>query len=240
MLNKDKFVPLFGDWWEKIEPFFEKGGFDEIYTYLKMRGGKGYHIFPEVSKTYRAFRETPLASLNAVVMGMCPYHNRINGIPVADGLLMGCSNHDHYVAPSLDQYYNAIEEEFKEGLCLPCIRTGDLTYLSSQGVLLLNAALTVEEEKAGSHNPIWKPFIEYLFLEVIGYTEAPVVLMGEKAQFFYGFLGILQWSFCISHPASASYKGQKWSSENAFHGVNKVLEDQGKPHIQWIMDDPPF
>lgn len=153
---------------------------------------------------------------------------------------MGCSNHEKYISPSLDQYYSAIETEFEEGLCLPCIKTGDLSFLSSQGVLMLNTALTVEMGKPGSHNPIWKEFISFLFSSVIGYMDVPVILLGKEAEHFYGHLGILQWHFSLPHPASASYKGNKWDTEGVFTKVNKILKDKGQDEISWILETAPF
>lgn len=240
MIQKDKFKPLLGDWYEKLEPLFDNGEMQKIYSFLKERGDKGHKIFPRPQQTFRAFTETPLSNVKVVMMGMCPYHNVHDNIPVADGLLMGCSNHEKYISPSLEQYYNAVETEFEEGLCLPCIRTGDVSFLSHQGVLMLNAALTVEMGKPGSHNPVWKEFISYLFCEIIGFLDCPVVLLGKEAEHFYGYLGILQWHFSLSHPASASYKGQKWDSEGVFTKVNKILTDKGEDPIKWILDTPPF
>lgn len=240
MIDKNKFKPLFGDWWEKVEPLFDNGEMDRIYSMIKKRSNSGYKIFPKYDQTLRCFTETPLSNLSVVMMGMCPYHTTIDNIPVADGLMMSCSNHEGYIAPSLDQFYNGIEEEFKDGLCLPCVRTGNLDFLAKQGVLLLNAALTVEMGKPGSHNKLWEAFTTHLIGEVIGNTNVPVILLGREAERFYPYLAPFQWYFLLSHPASASYKGDVWKTDGVFTKVNTILKNQGKPEIQWILDSPPF
>lgn len=86
MIEKEKFRPLLGDWFFHLEPLFDNGEMDKIYAYLKERGNKGHKIFPHPSKTFRAFTETPYSNTKVVMMGMCPYHNLHDNIPVADGL----------------------------------------------------------------------------------------------------------------------------------------------------------
>jgi uracil-DNA glycosylase len=238
-LNKDKFVPLFGDWWPVIEPFFTMGGFDPIYEQLKKDSRRGKKIAPLSSDVYRCFIETPINELKVVILGMCPYHSLMNGMPVADGLLMGCSVTGK-LQPSLEQFYNAVEEDLYNGLNLRANKHADVSYLANQGVLMLNAALTTEMNKAGSHLKIWEPFTKYVFENAIAPSRVPVVFLGKEASKFKRYMAPLTWGFELSHPASASYKNTQWSSEKTFTKLNRIMIDEKRQLINWMNIDPPF
>jgi uracil-DNA glycosylase len=235
-LNKDKFAPLFGDWWSIIEPFFDMGGFDPIYEQLKKDSKRGKKIAPLSSDVYRCFRETPINELRVVILGLCPYHSLIDGKPVADGLLMGCSVTGK-IQPSLEQFYGALEEDLFNGLNLRAKKHADVTYLAKQGVLMLNAALTTEINKAGSHLKIWEPFTKYIFENAIAPSRVPVIFLGKEASKFKRYMAPLTWGFELSHPASASYKNTQWSSEKVFSKVNRMLADDNKGIIYWLDED---
>ena len=91
MLNWESFSEKLGTWAYKIKPFFDAGGFEPIYNFLKEESKAGKKITPDSKDTFRCFRETPLPPLKCVMMGLCPYHSEHHGKLVADGLLMGCS-----------------------------------------------------------------------------------------------------------------------------------------------------
>lgn len=237
MLNKENFKAKFGTWFDEVEVLFDNGVMETIHKELKDQSNKGLTITPHHSNTYRCFLETPKESLRVVMMGYCPYHSVVDNKLVADGLLMGCSNHKSYIAPSLQNYYEAIEEEFKEGLCLPCIQQGDMTYLCNQGVLMFNSSLTTVVGTPGAHTELWRPFTEHM-MEVFNRLTVPIIFLGNDAW---------QYSDCnnlhhkLSHPASVSYSGAgKWNSQGVFKKVNEKLEDWYQKPIQWILETPPF
>lgn len=221
-------------WHEKLRPFIESEKCDDIYKFLKTESGRGKKIAPLSSNVYRCFLETPLNELKVVLMGMCPYHTAKNGVPVADGLLMGCSVTDK-LQPSLEQFYGAIEKDVYGGLNLTHVKEPDVSYLAKQGVLMLNAALTTEINKAGSHINLWEPFTKYLIEEVIGYTGVPIIFLGKDAARYKKYVPPFTWTFTLSHPASASYKNTEWDSEGTFTKVNKILKENNNHHIEWLM-----
>jgi uracil-DNA glycosylase len=221
-------------WHEKLRPFIESEKCDDIYKFLKTESGRGKKIAPLSSNVYRCFLETPLNELKMVLMGMCPYHTAKNGVPVADGLLMGCSV-TNKLQPSLEQFYGAIEKDVYNGLNLTHIKEPDVSYLAKQGVLMLNAALTTEINKAGSHINLWEPFTKYLIEEVIGYTGVPIIFLGKDAARYKKYVPPFTWTFVLSHPASASYKNTEWDSEGTFTKVNKILKENNNHHIEWLM-----
>jgi len=172
---KNSFHP---SWWNKIKPFIESPECDKIYEFLKIEGKRGKKIAPISSLTYRAFLETPLDECKVVIMGLCPYHSAKNNVLIADGLALSCSISDS-LQPSLEKFYEGIENELYNGLALNHKKSPDLSYLAKQGVLLFNAALTTEFGKAGSHLEIWEPFTKYVIEIALGYTGIPVVFLGK-------------------------------------------------------------
>ncbi len=175
----EKFKDQFHESWHaKVRPFIESEQCDKIYEFLKKESKRGKKIAPLSSNVFRAFRETSLDNLKVVMMGMCPYHTSIGGEYVADGLLMGCSITGK-LQPSLEQFYKAIERELYEDVKHE--KTPDVRYLASQGVLMLNAALTTEINKAGSHIALWEPFTRYLFENVLDTAGVPIIFLGKDA-----------------------------------------------------------
>ena len=236
----EKFKDQFDEsWHDKMRPFIESKECDEIYEFLKKESKRGKKIAPLSSNTFRAFRETKLTDLAVVMMGMCPYHTFKNGEPVADGLLMGCSITDQ-LQPSLSKFYDGLETELYNGLNLNMRKKPDVSYLANQGVLMVNAALTTEMNKAGSHIAIWEPFTKYLFENIINYTGVPIIFLGKDAARCERFTAPMAWTFTVSHPASASYKQMDWDTEGVFTKVNKILKQNNNIEIDWLDVNPPF
>ena len=210
-------------WHRKIKPFIESAECDKIYEFLKKEGGRGKKIAPLSSNTFRCFLETPFDDLKAIMVGMCSYHTFKNDQPIADGLLMGCSVTEQ-LQPSLEKFYEAIEKELYDGVNVNYHKNPDVSYLAQQGVLMLNAGLTVEMGKAGSHNLLWEPFMKYLFEEVLDVLRVPIIFLGKEATKIERYVAPFTWTFKVSHPASASYTGSEWDSEGVFRKVNKILK----------------
>jgi uracil-DNA glycosylase len=234
----EKFKDQFHESWHaKVRPFIESEQCDKIYEFLKKESKRGKKIAPLSSNVFRAFRETSLDNLKVVMMGMCPYHTSIGGEYVADGLLMGCSITGK-LQPSLEQFYKAIERELYEDVKHE--KTPDVRYLANQGVLMLNAALTTEINKAGSHIALWEPFTRYLFEHVLDTAGVPIIFLGKDAAKYERYVPPFTWSFTLSHPASASYKNTDWDTEGVFGKVNKILKDNNNYKIWWLYEEPPF
>lgn len=234
-LFKDQFHE---SWHAKMKPFIESEECDNIYKYLKAESKRGKKIAPLSSAVYRCFRETTLDNLKVVMIGMCPYHTFLNGMPVADGLLMGCSITEK-LQPSLDKFYDGVERELYDGLNLAYVKNPDVAYLANQGVLMYNAALTTEMNKAGSHIELWEPFTKYVLEEIVTPTGVPVIFLGKDAAKYEKYTGPFSWNFILTHPASAAYKQSDWNTEGVFGKVNKVLKDNNNFEIEWL-DKVPF
>jgi uracil-DNA glycosylase len=249
-LNWELFSPLFGDWSSRFKPFFDEGNFDSIYDRLKKDSLRGKRVAPLSTNVFRCFKETSINDVKVIVVGISPYHtftgwtNRFlpgadvtkesKIIPVADGLCLSCSVTGR-LQPSLIQWYSACEGELNYGE--ESVRNPDLLYLAKQGVLLLNAGLTVEEGKPCGHNALWEPFMKYLFEEVLVTNGVPVILLGKEAQKLKRYIMPFTWIFELSHPASASYANVQWNSNQVFTNCNKILKDNNQNFIQWIQTE---
>jgi len=226
---------LHSSWHRKLRPWIESEECDKIYEFLKKESRRGKHISPLSSNVWRAFRETTYDNLNVVFMGLSPYHTFRNGAPVCNGLLMDCSI-TGYLQPSLEKFYDAMERDLCNGLDVNMIKDPNLSYLAHQGVLLINASLTCEKNKPGSHFQIklWEPFIIYLLQEVLSDVRCPIVFLGEKASRYKKYVAPLTWVFELRHPASAAYNDTEWDSENIFNKINKILKDSNGTEIKWL------
>jgi uracil DNA glycosylase len=239
-MNWENFKGAFHEsWHEKIRPFIESEECDKIYAFLKSESKRGKKIAPLSMNTFRCFKETSLDDLKVVLMGLCPYHTFIQGNPVADGLLMGCTVTGK-LQPTLEQFYGGIEREMFNGLCLDMIKDPDVSYLAHQGVLMLNAALTTEMNKAGSHLALWEPFIKYLYENIINETQVPTIYLGKDASRYKKYCAPFTWQFELSHPAAASYKGTDWDTEGVFGKANAIIWENTKDCIQWLRIEKPF
>jgi uracil DNA glycosylase len=134
-MNWDKFKDQFHPSWHRfMQPFIESEACDNIYKFLKVESKRGRQIAPLSQNVFRCFQETSYDDLKLIMVGMCPYHSTKKGQCVADGLLMGCST-TGVLQPSLQKFYDGIEKELHNGLCVTCERTADV--LSSQIIVSL-------------------------------------------------------------------------------------------------------
>lgn len=236
---KDFFHP---SWWEKIQPFIESKECDKIYEFLKKEARRGKKLAPPSHLTYRAFLETPLSDLKAVLLSYCPYHSFINGLPVADGLAFSCSVTGKQ-QPSLSKFIEGIENDVYSGLNLNYDKNlTDLTYLAKQGVLLWNSALTVEMNKPGSHQELWLPFTKYVLEHCLSYTGVPIVFIGKDAQIYEKCVSPLTHGhiFKLEHPAFAARMDQEWETKGVFTKINQIVKQNNNYEIDWLNEKPPF
>jgi uracil DNA glycosylase len=138
MLKFEHFKDQFDESWHKwVKPIIESEKFNEAFSKLKL-DGKTKTIIPssKSGNLFRIFREVKYNDMVAVVVGLSPYNVIIDGVEVADGIALSCSN-TMKEQPSLTQWYNAMEKEFGE-----IVRNPDLSYLTKQGILMYNYSLS--------------------------------------------------------------------------------------------------
>lgn len=236
-LDQKNFMPLFGSWWHKIKPFFEDGSMDKIYEYIKARSKQGVKIIPDSKNVFRAFEECPIDELKCVIVVDYIYPFILNGNSVADGLALSCGI-TKYPQMHLDKWYLALEQEFDNGLCLPCIKNPDLTFLANNGVLLLSLGLTCELNKPNSHIFLWKPFIQYLFEEVLDVHGIPILLIGENSHKLEKYINPFNTIFKLP----SIEENKDWNSQDSFREINKLLKRKFNETINWFdtPEEAPF
>jgi uracil-DNA glycosylase len=236
-----KFEHLLGSWGESLKPFIESAACDRIYATLKTEAKRGKTICPVSAETYRAFYETPMSDLRVIFLMQDPYPWEKFGTLVADGIAMSCSHHKT-AQPSLDKFYEAIEEDVYDGLTLKRFPSLDLKYLCNQGVMMLNSSLTCELNKTNSHFELWKPFTTFLFEEVLTQFKGKliIVLCGEHSHYYERFINPLQhYLFKLEHPAHAARRERKWVHDHIFRKINTLVAEHKQSTIEW-MEELPF
>jgi uracil-DNA glycosylase len=139
-------------WKEVLTEEFNKPYFEEIVTFIKDEKLKGKIIYPPGNKIFEAFRLTPFNQVKVVILGQDPYHNPNEAMGLSFSVPQGIR-----VPPSLQNIF----KELSNDLQLPIPKHGNLTKWAEQGVLLLNACLTVEHGIAASHQAIgWQTFTD--------------------------------------------------------------------------------
>ncbi len=162
-------------WAEKIGPELKKPYMTALSTFLQERERAGGVIYPPRGEILNALALTPFDAVRVVIIGQDPYH----GAGQAHGLSFSVKRGVR-IPPSLRNIYKEIESDF--GVTMPA--HGDLTNWARQGVLLLNATLTVEEGQAGAHqNKGWEKFTDAIIRAVNDNHEHVVfMLWGAYAQ----------------------------------------------------------
>ncbi|MDF2946684.1 MAG: uracil-DNA glycosylase [Bacillales bacterium] len=155
------------DWKQLIKRENVKGYFQDLIKVIDQQY-KEFTVYPKQENIFNALIQTSLEDVKVVILGQDPYHN----INQANGLAFSV-NSDEKIPPSLRNILKEVKEDNGNSI-LSC---GDLTQWSKQGVLLLNAALTVREGEPESHKKIgWEIFTDEVIREVNNKTQ-PVVFM---------------------------------------------------------------
>ena len=158
---------LGNSWDEKLKAEIEKPYFNEIRNTL-LREYKTHTIYPPKNEILAAFQNTAFEDVKVVIIGQDPYH----GEGQANGLAFSV-NKGIALPPSLQNIYKALEYD----LGIKPAQSGDLTPWAKQGVLLLNASLTVQEGNPMSHSKIgWDIFTDAV-IKMLNESNQPIVFM---------------------------------------------------------------
>ena len=145
-------VKIEQSWKELLKEEFSKGYFLQIAAHLKTEKATGATVYPPGQFIFHAFEKTPVNKLKVVIIGQDPYH----GPGQAHGLCFSVNDGIDF-PPSLRNIF----KELKNDLGKEIPRSGNLFDWAKQGVLLLNATLTVRANQAGSHqNKGWEQFTD--------------------------------------------------------------------------------
>jgi len=161
-------------WLERLSEEFQSPYFSELKIFL-LQEKKNYRIYPPGSDIFAAFNYTPFEKVKVVILGQDPYH----GVGQANGLCFSVKD-EIVQPPSLRNIF----KELKNDLGYEVPQSGNLEKWARQGVLLLNATLTVRANQAGSHqNRGWEQFTDKVIFSLSEIKEQLVfILWGKYAQ----------------------------------------------------------
>ncbi len=216
---------LEGAWAEALAAEFHKDYYRELYKFIRQEYASKT-IYPPSDKLFTALHLTPLESVRVVILGQDPYHEPGQAMGMSFSVPEGVE-----IPPSLKNIYKEIHEDIGERIP----ETGDLTRWARQGVLLLNAVLTVRAHQANSHKGKgWEQFTDAIIRAVDG-QDRPIVflLWGRNARDKKELIRnpehlVLE----AAHPSPLSaYNG--FFGCRHFSKCNKFLEAHGAEGIIW-------
>ena len=219
-------IKLKKDWLEFLEPEFEQPYMQSLKSFLQKEKDAGHVVYPKSADIFNALNTTRFKDIKIVIIGQDPYH----GEGQAHGLSFSVPNGVR-LPPSLKNIYKEIESEY--GYKMPL--TGDLTGWAEQGVLLLNATLTVQATLAGSHQKKgWEQFTDAIIRAINDRAEHVVfMLWGSYAQKKGAFIDRKKHLVLESvHPSPLSaHRG--FLGNGHFKSANDYLEKHGRMPVDW-------
>jgi uracil-DNA glycosylase len=220
-------IQIHPSWKAFLKPEFEKEYFKNLTEFVKEEYDNGT-VYPEQKNIFRAFEVCPLDEVKVVILGQDPYH----GAGLANGL---CFSVEHGVGipPSLKNIYKELQADL--GVEPPM--HGDLSAWGKQGVLLLNATLSVRAGQAASHQKKgWEDFTDAVIEKLSEAKENLVfILWGSYAQNKGAHIDRSKHLLIESaHPSPlAAYRG--FFNSKPFSRSNEYLAAKGLKLIDWSL-----
>lgn len=213
-------------WKELLSDEFNKPYFEELIAFVKDEY-RTAQIYPPGKLIFNAFNHCPVEKTKVVILGQDPYH----GPGQAHGLCFSVPEGIQY-PPSLQNIFKEIHSD----LGSPIPTSGNLERWADQGVLLLNATLTVKAHQAGSHqNRGWEKFTDAVIQRLTQKKDKLVFLLwGSYAQRKGAFIDtnknlVLK---CV-HPSPLSANRGGWFGNHQFSQVNQYLRENSMSEIVW-------
>ncbi len=217
------------DWADVLEDELQKPYYLELRQFLAQEY-RTATIYPDMYDIFNALHYTSLESTRVVILGQDPYHGPGQAHGLSFSVKPGVS-----IPPSLHNIYQELHDDL--GCTIP--KHGSLIHWAEQGVLLLNAVLTVRRGQAASHqNQGWETFTDRV-IEAVNERETPAVfiLWGSHAQRKGAAIDRSKHHVISStHPSPFSaHKG--FMGSKPFSHTNQFLESQGMEPIDWCIKD---
>lgn len=219
-------VNIHSSWKTQLEEEFNKPYFKDLTSFVKDEYSK-HQCFPSGKQIFAAFDWCPFDNLKVVIIGQDPYH----GVGQANGL---CFSVNDGIAhpPSLINIFKEIESD----LGTPYPTSGNLERWAKQGVLLLNATLTVRAHNAGSHQKKgWETFTDAVIQSISDKKENVVFLLwGGFAKQKTKLIDTSKHHVLTTgHPSPLSANRGYWFGNKSFSKTNSQLEQVGLEPIVW-------
>ena len=220
-------VKLENSWKEHLKGEFEQEYFKELTEFVKNEYNEGA-VYPAPKNIFRAFELCPFDTVKVVILGQDPYH----GPGQANGLCFAV-NEGVLLPPSLQNIFKEIESDLGKPLEH---RSGDLMRWAEQGVLLLNATLTVRARTAGSHQEKgWEQFTDAVIRTLSEERDELVfILWGNYAKAKGAHIDRTKHLVLESaHPSPLSAHNGFFGSK-PFSKTNEYLNAHGKTSVHWL------
>ena len=219
-------VRISPSWNALLSSEFEKPYFQALTAFVKKEYSE-HTCYPKGKEIFAAFDKCPVEDLKVVLLGQDPYHGegQANGLSfsVRDGIAH---------PPSLVNIFREIQEDLK----LPYPENGNLSRWAEQGVLLLNATLTVRANTAGSHQGQgWETFTDAVIKSISDNCQHIVFLLwGSFAKKKIALIDTQKHCVLSSgHPSPLSANRGYWFGNKHFSKTNAYLSSVGKQAIDW-------
>jgi len=211
-------IELEPSWLKVLSDEFHKDYMMQLKKFLKEEKEAGKTVYPKGSDIFNAFNKTPFDSVKVVIIGQDPYHG---------------PNQAHGLSFSVQNIYKELSTDIP-GFKIP--QTGDLTEWAEQGVLLLNATLTVNAGLAGSHQKKgWEQFTDMVIKTISHKKEGVVfILWGSYAQSKAALIdGSKHLIIKSTHPSPLAVSHGGFFGSKPFSKTNEYLEKTGKKPVDW-------
>jgi uracil-DNA glycosylase len=215
-------------WREMLHEEFSKYYFEQLTEFVRVEY-TDHTCYPPGPKIFAALNRTPFENVKVVIIGQDPYH----GAGQANGLSFSVANGVKH-PPSLQNIFKELHRD--PDVRKPYPQSGNLEPWADQGVLLLNAVLTVRDGQAGSHQKKgWEQFTDVViktlsdkrsnivFLLWGGFAKGKLKLIDDKKHFV----------LTTGHPSPLSANRGYWFGNLHFSRCNRYLEEQGMIGIKW-------
>lgn len=219
-------VALEPSWKSLLAGEFEQPYFTQLVTFVKNEY-RTHTCYPKGKHIFAAFDHSPFHETRVVILGQDPYH----GPNQANGLCFSVNDNIPH-PPSLVNIF----KEIKVDMGVPYPKSGNLERWAEQGVLLLNATLTVRAHQAGSHqNKGWETFTDAVIKTLSQKHEGLVFLLwGGFAKKKVKFIDTAKHHILTSgHPSPLSANRGLWFGNQHFSKTNALLAKMGHAPIVW-------
>ncbi|HEU4473009.1 MAG TPA: uracil-DNA glycosylase [Flavisolibacter sp.] len=221
-------VKIESSWKEALSDEFKKPYFKQITEHLKTEKTQGKTIYPPGPRIFNAFEHTPLNKVKVVILGQDPYHGPGQAMGLSFSVPQGVTP-----PPSLVNIF----KELHEDIGMPVPKTGDLTKWADQGVMLLNASLTVRAGEPMSHSKIgWHLFTNCVINTISERRENVVFLLwGKFAQEKKELIDDKKHHLLkAAHPSPLSANNGFFGCRH-FSKTNAYLIKHGQDPIDWAL-----
>lgn len=222
-------VQIEESWKEVLHDEFQQPYFQSIVTYLRKAKADGKTIYPPGSLIFNAFNKTPFHRVKAVILGQDPYHNPGEAMGLCFSVPRGVR-----VPPSLKRIFRELHDDV--GIDIP--DHGDLTAWAEHGVFLLNAMLTVEKNKPGSHRDIgWQHFTDAVIRKLSSRREhLAFLLWGNFAKKKKSLIDTSN-HLVLESPHPSPLAGDGFFGNHHFSLTNEYLQSHGKEPVDWSLKE---